>query len=59
VHGFEGLFNTNLGNYPRVHQEILSRKKSESYFLNQLVNDQQKKLEEDENERLRRRGSGK
>ena len=55
VHGFEGLFNTNLGNYPRVHQEILSRKKSESYFLNQLVNDQQKKMEEDENERLRGR----
>ena len=56
VHGFEGLFNTNLGDYSRVHQEILSRKKSESYFLNQLVNDQQKKLEEDENERLRGRG---
>jgi hypothetical protein len=56
VHGFEGLFNTDLGNYPRVYQEILSRKKSESYFLNQLVSDQQKKMEEDENERLRGRG---
>jgi hypothetical protein len=56
VHGFESLFNTDLGNYPRVYQEIMSRKKSESYFLNQLVNDQQKKMEEDENEQLRRRG---
>jgi hypothetical protein len=56
VQGFQNLFNTDLGNYPRVYQEILSRKKSESYFLNQLVNDQQKKMEEDENERLRGRG---
>ena len=56
VHGFQNLFNTNLGNYPRVYQEIMSRKKSESYFLNQLVSDQQKKMEEDENERLRGRG---
>jgi hypothetical protein len=56
VQGFQNLFNTDLGNYPRVFQEILSRKKSDSYFLNQLVNDQQKKMEENENERLRRRG---
>jgi RteC protein len=56
VKGFQYLFNTDLGNYPRVYQEILSRKKSESYFLNQLVDDQQKKIEEDENERLRKRG---
>ena len=56
VDGFQKLFNTNLGNYPRVYQEIMSRKKSESYFLNQLVSDQQKKMEEDENDRLRGRG---
>ena len=59
VHGFQCLFNVDLGNYPRVFQEILARKKGESYFLNQLVNDQQKKIEENENERLKRRGTGK
>jgi hypothetical protein len=56
VNGFQNLFNIDLGNYPRVYHEILSRKKGESYFLNQLVNDQQKKIEESENERLRKRG---
>lgn len=56
VQGFQYLFNTDLGNYPRVYQELQSRKKSESYFLNQLVNDQQKKMEENEDDRLRRRG---
>jgi hypothetical protein len=56
VYGFQNLFNIDLGNYPRVFQEILARKKGESYFLNQLINDQQKKMEEIENERLRKRG---
>jgi hypothetical protein len=54
--GFQNMFNIDLGNYSRVHQEILARKKGESFFLNQLVTDQQKKMEEDENERLRNRG---
>jgi RteC protein len=56
IQGFQNLFGIDLGNYPRVYQELLSRKKGESYFLNQLVNDQQKKMEENENERLKRRG---
>ena len=56
VVAFQNLFHTDLGNYPRVYQELQSRKKSESYFLNQLVIDQQKKIEENENERLRKRG---
>jgi hypothetical protein len=56
VKGFQYLFNTDLGNYRRIYQEILSRKKSESFFLNQLVDDHRRKMEEDENERLRKRG---
>ncbi len=56
VQAFQNLFHIDLGNYPRVYQELLGRKKGESYFLNQLVNDQQKKMEENENERLRKRG---
>ncbi len=56
VQDFQGLFNIDLGNFHRVYYEILARKKGENQFLNQLVNDQQKKMEENENERLRKRG---
>ena len=57
VQGFQNLFNTDLGNYPRVFQEVLGRKKGETLFLNQLVDDLQKRIEDQENERLERRDS--
>jgi hypothetical protein len=56
VQGFQNLFNTDLGNYPRVFQEVLGRKKGETLFLNQLVDDLQKRIEDQENERLGKRG---
>jgi succinate dehydrogenase flavin-adding protein (antitoxin of CptAB toxin-antitoxin module) len=56
VQGFQSLFNTDLGNYPRVFQEILGRKKGDTLFLTQLINDLQKRIEDHEKERLRKRG---
>jgi hypothetical protein len=39
VYCFQYLPNIDLGNNPRVYQELLSLLKSESYFFNLLVND--------------------
>jgi hypothetical protein len=56
VNGFQYLFNTDLGNYSRSFQEVLRRKKSDTHFLSQLMNDLQEKIEYNEKERMRKRG---
>ncbi|HLX54097.1 MAG TPA: RteC domain-containing protein, partial [Aquella sp.] len=56
VQGFQHLFNTDLNNYPRIYQEVLGRKKGETLFLKQLMNDMNDRSEENEKERLRKRG---
>jgi len=56
VQGFQHLFNTDLNNYPRIYQEVLGRKKGETLFLNQLMNDMNERSVENEKERLRKRG---
>jgi hypothetical protein len=56
VQGFQNLFNTDLNNYTRIFYEVQGRKKGETLFLNQLLNDMNNVTNENEKERLRKRG---
>jgi hypothetical protein len=56
VQGFQNLLNTDLTNYPRIFYEVQGRKKGETLFLNQLINDMNDVTDENEKDRLRKRG---